>query len=190
MIILPEVQSLRNILERCFWGGGLFILFLPLSLSVFANSEETSKSFQDCNWLVNYRGKTYDLAPLTREALSRPIDTDLRFALRKVPESADHLDVMSNKIRDAKAHTILGSIFATGFLITKILEANQTNADRRLELKQISFFTAAFFLGATYQGFRATRAANSELENAVEKFNKKSPHKIIPGRAESEELEP
>jgi len=188
VIILPEVQSLRNLLKRCFWAGGSFFLLLPVCSQ--AKQEEPNKSFQDCNWLVSYRGKTYDLAPLTREALARPIDTDLRFALRKVPASADHLDVMSNKIRDAKAHTILGSIFATGFLVAKILEANQTNADRRAELKQISFFSAAFFLGATYQGYRATSAADSELESALEEFNKKSPHKINPGRAESEELEP
>ena len=157
-------------------------LFFPLSLSLAA---DTKSELQDCNWIVTYRGKTYDLSPLTREALSRPIETDLRYALQRVPASADHLNAMTAKLKEAKAHTILASVFITGFLVTRILQSGETNPDRREEKGLISAFTGGFFLAATFSSWRATRDAKRELVNAVDAFNLQSPHKIEPGNRDS-----
>lgn len=140
----------------------------------------TAKELGDCNWTVSYRGRIYDLAPITREALARPIETDLRYALQRVPEANAHLETMTSRQRDARAHTILASIFISGFLVTRLLESRQKNADYQKEYDILSLATGAFFLGATYSSWKATTEAKEELVRAVEAFNEKSPHKIEP----------
>jgi len=139
--------------------------------------------------MVTYRGKTYDLAPLTREALARPIETDLRFALQRVPQSQAHLEQMSARQRDAKAHTILASVFVSGLLVSRLVHSREKNVEKRAEIDLISLFTGVFFLGATASSWRATTEAKSELIKAVEAFNENSPHKILPSSAESREAE-
>ncbi len=162
---------------------GLVFSFLPLS-SAFAASDISVKSLNDCNWFVTYRGRTYDLAPLTREALSRPIDDDIRYALQRVPEAGMHLTSMDQNLKDARAHTMLGSAFATGFLLSRVLKAGEKNPAKFDDYNVASIATAAFFVAATLFSWRATSNAKSELVQAVEAFNEKSPDKVEPARVD------
>jgi hypothetical protein len=158
---------------------GLIVLFL---FPLFAMGAENISLDQlnDCNWLVNYRGRTYDLAPLTREALARPIETDIRYALQRVPEANAHLTSMSGHLRDARAHTIFASVFLSGFILSRVLRSSQKNRDSRAEFDISSAATGAFFLGATMFSWKSTRAAKHELVSAVAAFNESSPYKIEP----------
>jgi len=149
----------------------------------------TSDQLNDCNWIVTYRGQTYDLAPLTREALARPIETDLRYALQRVPQSNEHLNRMSTRQRDAKAHTILASVFMSGLLVSRLLESREKSPEKRAEIDLISIVTGTFFLGATAFSWKATNDAKSELIKAVDAFNEHSPYKIVPSTPESREAE-
>ena len=80
---------------KALWhiGWGLFFFSLP----VFSAESEKSPGpvlldkLGDCNWQVTYRGRIYDLGPLTRESLSRPVENDIRYALQRVPEAAESL---------------------------------------------------------------------------------------------------
>lgn len=130
--------------------------------------------------MVNYRGKTYDLSPLTREALSRPIETDIRYALQRIPESAQHLEKMTSKLKEARAHTILASVFVSGFLVGKIIQSQERDEDARKSYDVLTYASGMFFLGSTLFSWKATREAKQELVNAVDAFNANSPHKIEP----------
>lgn len=154
----------------------LLHIFLLLPLSSLASS--TVDGYDDCNWIVNYRGKTYDLAPLTRETLARPIESDMRPILQRVPEADEHLQIMSTDLRNARAHTIIGSAFISSFLIAKLVASAQKNPDRKEEINLLSYFAAAFFLKASFESWSSTRDAKIELTRAVSSFNEKSPHKI------------
>lgn len=142
--------------------------------------------------MVTYRGKLYDLAPLTREALSRPIENDIRYALQRMPESNEHLKLMTKNLDESRAHTILASIFMTGFLATRIIISDQKtkNEDSTKEYRILSAVTGAFFLSSTFFSWRANRAAKNELIKAVEAFNEVSPQKIVPASSKTDTLEP
>jgi hypothetical protein len=157
-----------------------------LPLSSFA---ATAEELGDCNWVVTYRGRTYDLAPITREALARPIETDLRYALQRVPEANAHLNTMASLQRDARAHTMLASLFLSGFLVTRLLKSRETNPDRAKEYDILSGATGGFFFGAALSSWRATTEAKEELVKAVDAFNEKSPHKIEPASAKKQEFD-
>lgn len=168
----------------------VFVLALALSLPALpSHAATTGEQLSDCNWLVTYRGKVYDLAPLTREALARPIETDLRYALQRVPEANAHLERMSTRQRDAKAHTILASVFMSGLLVTRILESREKREEKKAEIDLISVVSGAFFLGATAFSWKATVDAKSELVKAVDAFNDNSPHKIQPSSPGSRDAE-
>ena len=146
-----------------------------------ADSEKRLDQLNDCNWIVTYRGRTYDLAPLTREALARPIETDIRYALQRVPAASEHLHRMNQRLRDARVHSMLASVFLAGALVTRLLHSGQDqNADRNRTLNVLTFASGGFFLGGIYQSWRATRDAKDELVRAVEVFNEESPQKIEP----------
>ena len=189
MIILYEVASKKRETGLRLRKWGCLLLSLALFSSLPATAAVSLQDLNDCNWMVTYRGKTYDLAPLTREALARPIETDLRFALQRVPQSAAHLEAMSARQRDAKAHTILASAFVSGLVVSRLLHSREKNVEKKAEIDLISVFTGVFFLGATASSWRATTQAKSELIKAVEAFNENSPHKIQPSSAGSREAE-
>lgn len=151
------------------------LLFFP-SLAQAINLDK----YDDCNWLVTYRGRTYDLAPLTREALARPIESDLRYALQRVPEADANLKSMSRKLHDARAHTVLASAFVSGLVLTRVLGSSEKNVERKRQYDLISLITGAFFIKATFESYSSTREAKADLVRAVEAFNERSPHKIEP----------
>lgn len=181
MIILSEVAKVTKRLKGCLLALSISTAFSPVAHAVSPNE------LSDCNWVVTYRGRTYDLAPITREALARPLETDLRYALQRVPEASAHLDQMTVRQRDARAHTVLASIFLTGFLVTRLLASREKNADRGQEYDILSLATGGFFIGATFSSWQATRDAKAELVNAVSAFNERSPHKIEPSSAKTRE---
>ena len=180
MVILSEVgQPLKR---ESAWGLKAFwaLLFL-LSNSAFATEIPISlNQLNDCNWNVTYRGRTYDLAPLTREALARPIETDIRYALQRVPEANEHLNSMSNHLRSARTHTILASVFVSGFVVSRILRAGEKNTEARAQYDLASAATAVLFGAATLFSWRSTTDAKHELVSAVAAFNESSPYKIEP----------
>ncbi len=195
VIILSEVKPGTKL--RIFIFLAAAIAFFPFPFSAPAAASEpvtpapsnTADRLNDCNWMVNYRGRTYDLSPLTREALSRPIETDIRYALQRVPESAQHLEKMSAKLKEARAHTILASLFVSGFLVGKLIQSQERDEKQRKSYNVITHATGLFFVGSTVFSWRATRDAKRELVNAVDAFNANSPHKIEPISAPKNDLE-
>lgn len=196
VIILSEVGKVTKLGKGTIAALLIFALSPVHSLaaandgangSITVKASKTGDELNDCNWLVTYRGRTYDLAPLTREALARPIETDLRYALQRVPESEAHLNKMSAKLKEARTHTILASVFITGFLATYLLRSRQKNDDRRGAYDPLLGATGGFFVAATFFSWKATRDAKSELVSAVDAFNSVSPNKIEPSTPQRRE---
>jgi len=143
-------------------------------------SEQIDK-LNDCNWIVTYRGRTYDLAPLTREALARPIENDIRYALQRVPAANEHLNAMGTNLRNARAHSKIGSVFLAGLIASQIVKgASPKGSEKARTLNVISFGAGVFSIAGFLSSWKATRDAKQELVAAVESFNEKSPHKIEP----------
>ncbi len=156
------------------------VLLAALSFFPIPASANKLDKYDDCNWLVSYRGRTYDLAPLTREALARPIESDLRYALQRVPEADAYLKSMSRNLHDARAHTMLASAFISGLVLTRILGSGEKNKESKREYDVISAITGVFFLKATFESYTSTREAKADLVRAVDAFNEQSPNKIEP----------
>lgn len=156
------------------------MIFLLLPFSAQAADSVSLSQLNDCNWQVNYRGRTYDLSPLTREALARPIETDIRYALQRVPEANAHLTAMSALLREARVHTIFASAFLSGFIVARILRSGKKNAADREDYDIASYATGGLFFTSTLFSWTSTKAAKRELVNAVEAFNENSPYKIEP----------
>jgi len=145
-----------------------------------ASTDQLADKLGDCNWQVSYRGRLYDLTPLTREALSRPIENDIRFAIQRVPAANERLLSMTAKQRDARAHTIIASVFLSALLVTKLLESKVTRQDEKDDYRAASYAAGSFFLAATLFSWNSTRESKRELVRAVESFNASSPAKILP----------
>ncbi len=161
--------------------GLFFLSTLPLpALAAATSTDDLQDRLGDCNWQVSYRGRQYDLTPLTREALSRPIENDIRFAIQRVPEANERLESMTSKQRNARAHTLLASIFLGGFLLAKLLEGSQENKDQKNDYRVAAYASGGFFVAATLFSWRSTVESKRELVNAVEAFNERSPNKILP----------
>lgn len=151
---------------------------------------ESLDKLNDCNWLVTYRGRTYDLAPLTREALARPLETDIRYALERVPEAGEHLNAMGRSLSNARAHSKIASVFLAGVLVAQLMKGGaDKDSDRGRTLSILSIGSGAFSLAGFLASWKATRDAKRELVQAVSSFNEKSPYKIEPstsGRANAD----
>ncbi|NUM87784.1 MAG: hypothetical protein HUU37_01135 [Bdellovibrionales bacterium] len=139
-------------------------------------------NYESCNWLVTYRGNTYDLAPLTRESLSRPVEGDLRAVLERVPEAEEHLKNSSREVRAAKFHSVLGTTAVMLAVGSRLAYENSKSLSRdtRQSLNIVSIASVLFFLKATHAAFESTRESREELAAAVNAFNEKSPHRIEP----------
>jgi hypothetical protein len=211
VVILSEVAKATKVQEKlgvrrarffCLWL--CFLYTLPAAAAPFAepvaqtdptapaniikpDPSEQLDRLNDCNWIVTYRGRTYDLAPLTREALARPLETDIRYALQRVPEANEHLDAMGTSLRNARAHSKIASVFLAGLLAAQLLKGGaEKHSDRARTFSIISIGSGAFSLAGFLSSWKATRDAKRELVQAVTSFNEKSPYKIEPstsGRA-------
>lgn len=185
MLTISEVVKMGNAakVRLGILLGGLFFFAATALAEESAKDtghKELGRELGDCNWQVTYRGRQYDLSPLTREALSRPIENDIRFAIQRVPEAAERLDTMTGLLRSARAHTLIATAFLGAFALFKVLESNQNNRGQREDYRTASWASAGFFLGATFFSWKSTREAKDELVKAVEDFNAHSPHKILP----------
>jgi hypothetical protein len=165
---------------------GALSLLVPVLASA-APKDTSLERLGDCNWQVTYRGRIYDLSPLTRESLSRPIENDIRYVLQRVPEAGMRLEAMTGHLRDARAHTILASIFISGLLVAKLFEGHASRSNDPAKSAQIrdgfhigEAAAAGFFLGATFFSWRSSTRAKEELVNAVDEFNLHSPYKMEP----------
>ena len=160
------------------------LLFLFALTPALADDRPTDgislEKLGNCAWQVTYRGRVYDLSPLTRASLARPIENDIRFVLERVPQAGARLEAMNGHLRDSKAHTILASIFLSGLLVTKILESRLKNDANRPDYRTIEGAAGGFFLAATLFSWRSGVRAREELVSAVEEFNAHSPYKIEP----------
>ncbi len=170
----------------------IVLFFLLCTPTTFAANQNGYFGFEDCNWLVTYRNRTYDLTPLTRVGLSRPIESDLRPVLERVSESADTLRVVSEHARNAKAHSIIGSAAISLVLIDRVLHASVKNFSDdainmsmrgfRLNVDVFALVSSMIFLKATYESWHETKASKAELVNAINYFNEKSPYPIEPAK--------
>lgn len=162
----------------------LALFFFELSPALAAPSpsgeEKLGQQLGDCNWQVTYRGRRYDLSPLTRETLSRPIESDIRYALERVPEAGEHLRNVGTKLKEARGHTMIASVLISGVLATLLLQSRAKNNEERREYQVAAAAGAGFFVTAALFSWRTTSEAKQELVRAVDAFNERSQHKIEP----------
>ncbi len=147
------------------------------------------KNFADCNWLVTYRGRTYDLIPLTKQSLTAPLDDDIREVMERYPESKEHLELMSKYSHAAKVHTLFASGALAGAVLSTIMRSRAKNVDDRNSATVVIFTFGAFFLKGIDESWRATDSAKDELTEAVRAFNTVSPHPIEPAGVNNDALE-
>jgi hypothetical protein len=171
---------------KALWRIGRGLFFLSLAAPGLARAADVPPDglsldkLGDCNWRVTYRGRIYDLSPLTREALSRPIENDIRFALQRVPEASEHLARMDKRLRAARTHTVLASVFISSLLVTRLLRSRDNNEKNFQHYRALSWgFGGMFAMEALFSLF-STKAAKHELVHAVEEFNAHSSYKIEP----------
>jgi len=191
VITISEVENRGKRSIGALVAGALF--FFACTGFSFENPPTDGTSLEklgDCNWPVTYRCCVYDLSPLTRETLSRPIENDIRYVLQRVPEANERLDSMNGHLRDAKAHTIIASLFITGLLVTKLLESRLTNDATRPDYRTVEAASGGFFLAATLFSWRSSVKAKEDLVGAVDAFNAHSPFKIEPAVGHSIEPAP
>lgn len=192
MITISEVANPGKLRLKLLSNIGRAFLFFALALSLATRASAgdglSLDKLGDCNWQVSYRGRLYDLSPLTRESLTRPIENDIRYALERVPEANERLQAMSQHFRDAKNQTVIASIFIGALVIAKLLEGRVKNDGDRLNYHVAEGAAGGFFLTETFFSWRSNVAAKQELVNAVDEFNAHSLYKIEP--ANSRSLEP
>lgn len=161
----------------------LILSFLSPALAVAASTNSSSlEKYEQCSWLVTYRGRTYDLAPLTREVLARPLEGDIRALMNRVPAAAEHLSLVNRNTKAAKTQAILASAALGFFVGTRIGRANAKDKDEEMRRGWDigSIVSGLFFLKGIHASFAATSAAKEELAEAVEAFNAASPYPIQP----------
>ena len=169
------------------------LLFFPIFISFVAPSLaadhaeqkvtfDTFNKYNECNWLVVYRGRTYDLAPLTKPSLARPVEGDLRSVIQRVPSAETHLFNVNQKMTEAKVHTVIGSIAISSLLISRIFASSAKNGpqDKKIAIDIVSIASGLLFLKAGHASWEATRDSKRELVTAINVFNANSPHQIVP----------
>jgi hypothetical protein len=151
-----------------------------IAISPSAHGAKQGGQWEECNWMVTYRGRTYDLAPLTRESLSRPLETDLRLALSKVPQANIHLLSVEKNIRDSNGQARLASAFIMAALLSRIIGSSSPSEDAKQDFRIATVVSIGFFGAAALSSWRSAGRAKAELAEAVESFNRESPQKILP----------
>lgn len=135
----------------------------------------------DCKWKVTYRGRNYDLSPLLRESLLRPMESDIRYALNRVPASAEHLEKMTANLRSARTKTIFGSVAAGLFVVAWIIHGNKSiTGDVHTVANRSMYATGAIALTSGILSWIDTHSAKKELVSAVQEFNNHSNFKMEP----------
>jgi hypothetical protein len=184
----PIPREEQNLANRfvIFTSAILRSAFWLLLAGVFQNVYADTKEFESCNWLVSYRNRTYDLSPLTKEGLARPVDGDLRTILTRVPEADEKLQAVTDHAKEAKFHSIVGTASMMALIGTRIARSQAKNKGRSedtlVTLDVVSMISGLFFIKATYDSGVATKATKDDLIEAVKAFNAHSPYKVEPAR--------
>lgn len=143
-----------------------------------------AKELETCSWLVSYRHRIYDLSPLSRKGLDRPLEGDLHSILRRVPEANASLEKIDRNNRDAKVHTALASFAIVTFLGTRIAQGANEKNRRSDAYLAINIGAGLLFLRSIYAGFELRKSTREELVRAVQEFNKVSEDPILPYEGE------
>lgn len=165
------------------WGIALSYGAERKTLEESQDNPRTFKDYERCDWLVTYRSRTYDLAPLTKGSLSRPIDGDIRAVIRRVPEAGAHLDEVERSARLGRTHSIIGSGGITTLLLSRIFRADpklDDNPSKRKTIDLIGLAGLLIFVKSTLDSSYHAERARSELVEAVRVFNDTSSYKIAP----------
>lgn len=192
LAIVITLSEVRNPAKITRWAIFLCLFFLPAK-ALFAEQKPADGLTLDrlgtCNWQVTYRGRTYDLAPLTREALTRPIENDIRYALQRVPEANVHLEKVTSHLKDAKGHSQVASVFLGTMLVSALLRTRDHTDSGKKNYSVAILSSGLLALAGTYFSWRNTNEAKEELVNAVEEFNNHSAYKIEPAGASAGSLD-
>lgn len=139
------------------------------------------QQLESCSWMVRYRNRTYDLSPLTRKGLDRPLEGDMRTILRRVPAAAGHLEQIEKNVAAADVHTALATVGLTAFIVTRIFQGNAGERGRKSDKYiALSLSSGLLFLRSAYAGWQLKKDTKEELAAAIEAFNAKSPDPIVP----------
>lgn len=138
------------------------------------------KELETCSWLVTYRKRVYDLSPLSRKGLERPLEGDMHTILRRVPAAEKHLNNIARNNRDAKVHTSIATFAIASLIATRIVQGNSPSRKKAPEYLALNIGSALLFLRAAYAGFELNQATKQELAHAVQEFNNVSEDPILP----------
>lgn len=141
-----------------------------------------TRELESCSWLITYRNRVYDLSPLTRKGLDRPLEGDVQSIIRKVPAAAAHLDQVDRNDRESKVHTGI----ATGAILllvgTRIaMTSSKAKADPGPYLA-LNIASVLLFARAAYAGWELKQASKREVAEAIQEFNAVSEDPIQPYR--------
>jgi hypothetical protein len=159
----------------------LIALFLAL-LSHLSGDAFAKTPLEQCNWLVTYKNRTYDLSPLTREGLSRPLEGDIRSVLQRVPSAEAHLQMVDKNVRDAKFYTKIATFGIAAFAASRLIRSNLKPWDSqgRQGVDVLAVVSALIFLKSTTESSRASDDTKTELNSAIDEFNQNSDQQILP----------
>jgi hypothetical protein len=138
------------------------------------------KELENCSWLVSYRNRIYDLSPLSRKGLERPLEGDLHSILRRVPLAAESLQKIERNNQEAKVHTAIASFAILTIVGTRIAQGSSERRKRSDAYLALNIGAGLLFLRSVYAGFETRRNTREELVNAVQEFNKVSEDPILP----------
>lgn len=135
--------------------------------------------YEDCEWLVQYRGQTYDLSPVTKKTLAEPSEGDLRYVLMRVPKSRLHLERMEqdhklSNIFTSSATASLVLLAVTRFVLPQLTETSS-------QFRDATSVTLAFTFGlSALKAWHHAKEAKKELARSITSFNELSNEKILP----------
>ena len=138
------------------------------------------KELETCSWLVTYRKRVYDLSPLSRKGLERPLEGDMHTILRRVPGAENHLDQITRNNRDARVHTSIATFAIASLLVTRIVQGNSSSKGKSPKYMALNIGSVLLFLRAAYAGFELKQDTKEELVEAVQEFNNVSEDPILP----------
>lgn len=130
-----------------------------------------TKELETCSWLVTYRDRVYDLAPLTRKSLDRPLEGDVQSIIRRVPAAAAHLDQVDRNDRDAKVHTAIATAAVLLLVGTRIAQGGSKTKAESPAYMALNIGSVLLFARAAYAGWELKQESKREVARAVQEFN-------------------
>lgn len=138
-----------------------------------------AKELENCSWLVTYKDRIYDLSPLTRKSLDRPLEGDISSVVRRSPRAEFHLNNVEKNISAAKVHTAIATTALLGLIGARIAQANSKNGNKPKYL-MLNIGAVLLFARAAYAGFELKQESKQEVAKAIQEFNSASEDPILP----------